>query len=109
MSSLSGYGQYTGNIQVTQEGTQPGIAALIGDTVLHHVVTRYFIICEEIVLLKTSSLNVAHFLMVAAYYCYNLEYSTPAKGILSFFQDCTIEQLDSNKKSASYLHNGNWH
>ena len=75
--------------------TQPRIAALSGEGGM-----QYFIICEQRVLCKSPSLDSAIFLTVATYYCYNLEYPAPVKGVLNFFQDY---QPDSSKKTATYL------
>ena len=56
--------------------TQPRIAALSGEGGM-----QYFIICEQRVLCKAPSLDSAIFLTVATYYCYNLEYPAPVKGL----------------------------
>ena len=75
--------------------TQPRIAALSGEGGM-----QYFIICEQ---RKAPSLDSAIFLTVATYYCYNLEYPAPVKGVLNFFQDYILDQPDSSKKTATYL------
>ena len=78
--------------------TQPRIAALIGEEE-----TQYLIICEKSILFKVATIKLAIFFTVAAYYCFNLEYPTPAKNVFNFLQDYILAQPDSNKKSASYL------
>ena len=78
--------------------TQPRIAALIGEEE-----TQYLIICEKSILFKVATIKLAIFFTVAAYYCFNLEYPTPAKNVFNFLQDYILAQPDLNKKSASYL------
>ena len=78
--------------------TQPRIAAVVGEEN-----TQYFVVCEQLVLFKVTSLRLAIFFTVASYYCFNLEYPTPAKNLFNFLQDYILGQPDSNKKSASYL------
>ena len=77
---------------------QPRISSFIGDDS-----KSYVIICEQQILCKLDALQNAIFIMFAAYYCFNLEYPTPAKNVFSFLQDYIIEYPDSSKKTASYL------
>ena len=77
---------------------QPRIASFTGKQT-----AQYMVLCENKVLCESPSLQVALFLMLAAYYCFNLEYPPMAKNIFSFFQDYILGHPDSNKKSGAYL------
>lgn len=78
--------------------TQPRIAAIIGEES-----NQYFIICEQQVFCKMSTLSLALFAAFSLYYCLNLEYPVQAKNIFSFVQDFILCQPDSGKKAGGYL------
>ena len=75
--------------------TQPRVAALVGEGS-----TQY---CKQRVFCKVSTLPLALFVAFSLYYCFNLEYPSQAKNILSFIQDFILCQPDSRKKSGGYL------
>ena len=77
---------------------QPWIAAILGEES-----AQYFIICEQRVFCKMSTLPMALFVAFSLYYCLNLEYPVQAKNILAFVQDFILCQPDSGKKSGGYL------
>ena len=65
---------------------------------------EYFIICEQRVLWKVPTLKSSHiYNILAAYYCFDLEYPKQGKGVLTFLQDYVLESPDSNKRSSTYL------
>ena len=77
---------------------QPRIAVMVSDGV-----EEYFIICEQTVLCKVSSLKEPIFIGLATYYCFSLEYPKECKRVLTFLQDYVVESPDSNKRSATYV------
>ncbi len=79
--------------------TQPRIAAFIGE----ESVTQYVIFCEQKVMCKVASFQLALLTMFASYYIFNLEYPAVVKNVLCFFQDYVLDYPDSNKRSGSYL------
>ena len=64
---------------------------------------QFFVLCEQQVLCKVPTLQVAVFTAFATYYCFNLEYPLEAKNVFAFLQDYILEYPDSNKKSGAYL------
>ena len=78
--------------------TQQRIAAIIGEGA-----AQYFIICEQRVVCKLSTLPLALFVAFSLYYCLNLEYPVQAKNIFSFVQDFILCHPDSGKKTGGYL------
>lgn len=77
---------------------QPRIAAFVGENRCD-----YFVVCEQQVMCKVANLKTALFITFASYYCFNLEYPTPAKNVLYFFQDYILGHPDSSERSGSYL------
>lgn len=77
---------------------QPRISAFEGEDA-----TEYFVICEQQVLCKLSSLQYALFIMFAAYYSFYLEYPPMAKSVLYFIKDYILDHPDSNRKSGAYF------
>ena len=55
---------------------------------------------EKKVVCKAPNLKLALFINSCCYYCFNLEFSSDAKGIYYFFQDFVS---DRSKKNATYL------
>ena len=76
----------------------PRIAAFVSEESV-----QFFILCEQKVLCKAPSLQVALFLMFSAYYVFNLEYPKQVRNVLFFFQDYILSQPDSFKRPSPYI------
>lgn len=76
----------------------PRVAAFVGDAS-----TQYFVICEQKVLCKVSSLKIALFITFSAYYVFNLDYPKAAKYAYFFFQDYVLGYPDSFKRPSPYI------
>ena len=72
---------------------QPRIAALVGEED-----TAYMIVCEQRLLMNVSSLKLAVFFLVAAYYCFNLEYPTPLKNVYFFSKTISLVSQTQTEK-----------
>ena len=76
----------------------PRIAAFVGDES-----TQFFIVCEQKVICKATSLQVALFLMFSSYYVFNLQYPKQVRNVFFFFQDYVLSQPDSFKRPTPYI------
>ena len=77
--------------------TQPHIVATIGAED-----TQYYIVCEQQIICKVTTLPLALFITFSTFYCFNLEYPPKAKSIFYFFQDYICEIPDNTKRSGNY-------
>ena len=77
--------------------TQPYIIATFGEEN-----TQYYVVGEQQVICKVTTLPLALYITFSTFYCFNLEYPPKAKSLFHFFQDYICEIADNTKRSGNY-------